>query len=130
MSRLTNFPNGIGGFLVDDQAVAKEAAYTVIINTDSGKTFTSETDGQVFTLPSLAAGNTIRFVNMAEDGAASLNISPAAADAISYTGNSVANKDLINDKTVSRRGDYVTLTSLSGALWQVTAARGIWSKEA
>lgn len=130
MSRLTNFPNGVGGYLVDDQAVAKEAAYTVVITTDSGKTFTTETDGQVFTLPTIAGGNTITFVNMAPDGSAGVSISPAALDGITYVGSSTDDKDLINTKATSKRGDFVTLSSGLNSSWQVTAVRGIWAKEA
>ena len=80
MARLTGFPNGISGFLVDSNAEAKEANYTVVITTDSGKSFTSETDGAVFTLPSIATGNTFTFINNAPDGVNTLTISPAAAD--------------------------------------------------
>ena len=131
MSRLTAFPNGLSSYLVDSNATAKTANYTVIITTDSGKTFTSELDAVVFTLPSIAIGNTITFVNMAEDGQAELNISPAAADGITYAGSSTDNKDLINTKATSKKGDYVTLASLSGtAAWQVVDARGVWAKEA
>ena len=131
MSRLTSFPNGLSSFLVDSNAEAKEANYTVIITTDSGKTFTSETDGAVFTLPSIAIGNTVTFVNNAVDGANTLTISPAAADGITYAGSSTDNKDLINTKLTSKRGDSVTLASLDGVVaWQVVAARGIWAKEA
>ena len=36
---LTNFPNGLKSFLIYVFAVAKKAAYTVVITTDSGKTF-------------------------------------------------------------------------------------------
>ncbi len=131
MSRLTKFPNGLSSFLVDSNAVEKTANYTVIITTDSGKTFTSETDGVVFTLPAIAIGNTVTFVNNAVDGANTLTISPAAADGITYAGSSTDNKDLINTKATSKRGDSVTLASLDGTVaWQVVAARGIWAKEA
>lgn len=131
MSRLTSFPNGLSSFLVDSNSVAKEANYTVIITTDSGKTFTSETDGVVFTLPAIAIGNTITFVNNAADGANELTISPNASDGITYAGSSTDDKDLINTKATSKRGDFVTLASLDGAVaWQVVDARGIWAKEA
>lgn len=131
MARLTKFPNGLSSFLVDSNAVEKTANYTVIITTDSGKTFTSETDGVVFTLPSIAIGNTITFVNNAVDGAADLTISPAALDGITYAGSSTDDKDLINTKATAKRGDFVTLASLDGVVaWQVVAARGIWAKEA
>jgi|TARA_R110000803_G_scaffold157317_1_gene221745 hypothetical protein len=130
MSRLTEYPNGISSFLVDSDSVAKEYNYTVVITTDSGKTFTSETDGVIFTLPAIAIGNTVTFVNNAVDGANTLTISPAAADGITYAGSSTDNKDLINTKTTSKRGDSVTLASLNGTVaWQVVAVRGTWAKE-
>ena len=116
--------------MVDSNAEAKTANYTVVITTDSGKTFTSELDGVVFTLPSIAIGNTVTFVNNAIDGASALNISPAAADGITYAGSSTDDKDLINTKATAKRGDYVTLASLDGVVaWQVVAARGIWAKQ-
>jgi len=131
IAQLSNFPNGVSTFLSDSNAETKTAAYTVVINTDSGKTFQSETDGIVYTLPSIAIGNTITFVNMADDGLADLTISPAAADGISYAGSATDDKDLINTKATAKRGDFVTLASLDGVIaWQVVAARGVWAKEA
>ena len=130
MARLTSYPNGVSSFLVDSNAVAKTANYTVVITTDSGKTFTSELDAIVYTLPSIAIGNTVTFVNNAVDGAAALNISPAAADGITYAGSSTDNKDLINTKATAKRGDFVTLASLDGVVaWQVVDVRGVWAKE-
>jgi len=127
---LTNFPTGIKSFFVDKEIVEKTANYTVVITTDSGKVLASKTDGVVFTLPSIAIGNTVTFINTAEDGANALTISPAALDGITYAGSSTDNKDLINTKTTSKKGDYVTLASLAGTdAWQVTACRGIWAKE-
>ena len=130
--RTTNFPNGIDSFLIDSNAVSKVAAYTVVITTDSGTTFTNgETDGVVFTLPGIAIGNTVTFVNTGLDGTADLTISPNASDGITYAGSSTDNKDLILTKTTSKTGDYVTLASLDGVVaWQVVDVRGIWTKEA
>lgn len=131
MARLTNFPNGLSSFLVDSNAIEKVANYTVIITTDSGSTFTSELDGIVFTLPSIAIGNTVTIVNTAIDGQAKLSISPATIDGITYAGSATDDKDLINTKATSKRGDYVTLASLDGVIaWQVVDVRGIWAKEA
>lgn len=131
MARTTSFPNGVSGYFVDNLSVEKTANYTVIITTDSGTTFTSELDGIVFTLPSIAIGNVVTFVNNAPDGTADLSISPAALDGITYAGSSTDNKDLINTKATANRGDFVTLASLDGVVaWQVVAARGIWAKEA
>ncbi len=131
-ARLSGYPNGLSTFIVDSNAESKDSAYTVVITTDSGKTFTNSlTDGVVFTLPSIAIGNTVTFVNTAPSGQADLTISPAAADGITYAGSSTDNKDLINTKATAKYGDSVTLSSLNGTVaWQVVAARGIWAKEA
>lgn len=129
--KLTMYPNGLGSFLVDSNAEIKTANYTVVVNDDSGKTFASTLDGIVYTLPSIAIGETVTFVNMAEDGAAALNISPAALDGITYAGSSTDDKDLINTKATAKKGDFVTLASLDGVVaWQVVDARGVWAKEA
>ena len=128
--RLSVYPNGLASFLVDNNAEIKTANYTVVITTDSGKTITSTLDGIVYTLPSIAVGNTITFINMAEDGKAALNISPSASDGITYAGSSTDDKDLINTKATSKKGDFVTLASLGGVVaWQVTDVRGAWAKE-
>ncbi|MCP3924484.1 MAG: hypothetical protein GY714_18075 [Desulfobacterales bacterium] len=127
---LTNSPNGIQSFFVSNNAVEKTAAYTVVITTDSGKTFASKTDGVVFTLPAIAIGNTVTFVNTAEDGLNTLTVSPNASDGITYAGSSTDDKDIINTKATSKKGDYVTLASLDGTTaWQVVDVRGIWAKE-
>jgi len=129
--RLTAFPNGLSSFLVDSNSTIKTANYTVVITTDSGKSFVSTLDAIVYTLPSIAIGNTITFINMADDGQAALNISPAALDGITYAGTQVDDKDLINTKATAKKGDYVTLSSLDGVIaWQVVDARGVWAKEA
>ena len=129
--RLTAFPNGLATFLVDSNAEIKTANYTVVITADSGKTLASTLDAIVYTLPSIAIGNTVTFVNMAEDGQAALNISPAAVDGITYAGTAVDNKDLINTKATAKKGDFVTLASLDGVVaWQVVDVRGVWAKEA
>jgi hypothetical protein len=108
----------------------KGSSYTVTTS-DSGKTFVSETDGVVFTLPSIAIGYSFKFVNNAPDGANALTISPAALDGITYAGSSTDNKDLINTKSTSKQGDYVVISSLNGtAAWQVTEVRGTFAKEA
>lgn len=128
--RLTVFPNGLASFLVDSNAEIKTENYTVIITTDSGKTITSTLDGFVATMPSIAIGNTVTFVNMADDGQAKFSVSPAAADGVTYAGSSTDDKDIINTKATAKKGDYVTLASLDGVVaWQVVAVRGIWAKE-
>ena len=108
----------------------KASSYTVTTS-DSGKTFVSETDGVVFTLPAIAIGYSFTFVNNAPDGANALTISPNASDGITYAGSSTDDKDLINTKATSKQGDFVVISSLNGtAAWQVTQVRGTFAKEA
>lgn len=127
----SSFPNGIDGFIIDDQAVEKDAAYTVVINQgDSGKTFYVKS-AVTFTLPAIAIGNVFTFVNMADDGAAALTLSPNASDGITYVGSGTDGKDLINTAATHKKGDFVTIASLAGTdAWQVTNIRGIWAKGA
>ncbi len=108
----------------------KESAYTVVISTDSGKTFTSKTDGMVFTLPAIAIGNVFTFVNTAPDATNTFTVSPNSSDGILYLGSLTDNKDVINTKSTSKVGDYVTIASLnSTAHWTVVDVQGVWAKE-
>ena len=130
-SHLTAFPNGLNSFNVDINAVGKTAAYTVVVNTDSGKKFYTLTDGEVFTLPAIALGETYTFTNIAVDGAAKVSLSPNASDGVMYLGSATDNKDLINTKATAKKGDYVVIQNTAGtAYWSVVDARGVWAKEA
>lgn len=131
--QLSVFPNGVQANVLPKNAVAKESAYTVVANTDSGKVFYTTTDNQVFTLPAIALGETYTIVNMAEDGMAKVSISPAAADGIMYLNSATDDKDLINTKATAKKGDYIKLAAIyTGATldyWTVVEARGVWAKE-
>ena len=108
----------------------KESAYTVVISTDSGKTFTSKTDGMVFTLPAIAIGNVFTFVNTAPDATNTFTISPNSSDGILYLGGLVDDKDVINTQSTSKVGDYVTIASLNSTVfWTVVDVQGVWAKE-
>ena len=117
---------GVTGYNIE----GKESNYTVVATTDSGKTFTSKTDGAVFTLPAIAVGNIFTFVNTAEDGTNTFTISPNANDGILYVGGLVDDKDLINTKATSKVGDFVKIAALnSTAHWTVVECQGVWTKE-
>ena len=117
---------GVTGYNIE----AKESNYTVVATTDSGKTFTSKTNGTVFTLPAIAVGNIFTFVNTAEDGTNTFTISPNANDGILYVGGLVDDKDLINTKATSKVGDFVKIAALnSTAHWTVVECQGVWTKE-
>jgi len=116
---------GLTGFNLEN----KQANYTVA-EADSGKTFTSSTDGVVFTLPAIAIGYVFTFVNTGTDGGNTLTISPNASDGILYAGSLTDDKDVINTKTTSKVGDYVTIASLnSTAHWTVVDVQGVFAKE-
>jgi len=117
---------GVTGFNITQ----KDSSYTVVISTDSGKTFLSNTTDVVFTLPAIAIGNVFTFVNTAADGGNNLSISPNSSDGILYLGSLTDNKDVINTASTSKVGDYVTIASLnSTAHWTVVDVQGVWAKE-
>ena len=117
---------GLTGYNIEQ----KDSNYTVVITTDSGKTFISNTKDVVFTLPAIAIGNVFTFINTGADGQNNLTISPNANDGILYVGGLTDNKDLINTQTTSKVGDYVKIAALnSTAFWTVVEAQGIWAKE-
>ena len=117
---------GVTGFNITQ----KDSSYTVVISTDSGKTFLSNTKDVVFTLPAIAIGNVYTFVNTGADGQNNLTISPNSSDGILYLGSLTDNKDVINTQGTSKVGDYVTIASLnSTAHWTVVDVQGVWAKE-
>jgi hypothetical protein len=117
---------GVTGFNIEQ----KDSNYTVVISTDSGKTFLSNTKDVVFTLPAIAIGNVVTFVNTGADGQNNLTISPDGDDGILYLGSLTDDKDVINTQGTSKVGDYVTIASLnSTAFWTVVDVQGVWAKE-
>ena len=117
---------GVTGFNIEQ----KDSNHTVVISTDSGKTLLSNTKDVVFTLPAIAIGNVVTFVNTGADGQNNLTISPNGSDGILYLGSLTDDKDLINTQGTSKVGDYVTLASLnSTAHWTVVDVQGVWAKE-
>jgi hypothetical protein len=117
---------GLSGYNIEQ----KDSNYTVVISTDSGKTFLSNTKDVVFTLPGIAVGNVFTFINTGADGQNNLTISPNSSDGILYVGGLVDNKDLINTLATSKVGDYVKIAALnSTAHWTVVEAQGVWAKE-
>ena len=117
---------GLTGYNIEQ----KDSNYTVVITTDSGKTFLSNTKDVVFTLPGIVVGNVFTFINTGADGQNNLTISPAAADGILYLGGLVDDKDVVNTQSTSKVGDYVTIASLNSTVfWTVVDVQGVWAKE-
>ena len=108
----------------------KNSNYTVVISTDSGKTFLSNTKDVVFTLPALAIGNVYTFVNTGADGQNNLTVSPDGNDGLLYLGSLTDDKDVINTLATSKVGDYITVASLNSVVfWTVVDVQGVWAKE-
>jgi len=117
---------GVTGFNITQ----KDSSYTVVISTDSGKTFLSNTKDVVFTLPAIAVGNVFTFYNTGADGQNNLTISPDGDDGILYLGGLVDDKDVVNTQGTSKVGDYVTIASLNSVVfWTVVDVQGVWAKE-
>ena len=117
---------GLTGYNIEQ----KDSNYTVVITTDSGKTFLSNTKDVVFTLPAIAIGNVFTFINTGADGQNNLTISPNASDGILNAGSLTDDKDVINTLATSKVGDFVKIASLnSTAHWTVLEAQGVWAKE-
>ena len=117
---------GVTGFNITQ----KDSSYTVVISTDSGKTFLSNTTDVVFTLPAIAVGNVFTFVNTGADGQNNLTVSPDGNDGLLYLGSLTDDKDVINTQSTSKVGDFIKIASLnSTAHWTVVEAQGVWAKE-
>jgi len=132
-------------------SVTTVTASTTLSSGDSGTTFNVATDALVITLPPVGslglgasadaapAGTWYKFRNTGADGNNIITVSPAAADAIFGTvanaaADSVASgtddKDIINTKATSNKGDFIILESDGATGWYITGGVGIWASEA
>lgn len=108
----------------------KSANYSMLI-TDVGYRTYVDTDAVVITLPATVVGYTYEFCNSAADGASGMAISPNASDKIMGAGLSAQdNKDLINTKATSKKGDLVRLIGDGVDGWYVQEMTGTWAREA
>ena len=127
-ARLTSTPNGILSFVVNTEAEEKTANYSVVMNTDAGKTFYSQFDGMVYTLPDSDIGNTFTIFNLAPSGTAAVSIVPDTLEAIVWAGQDVNATALVNTKATAKVGDYVVLASEAFLdKWMVVGIKGIWA---
>jgi hypothetical protein len=100
---------------------------------DNGKAFfcDADADGDALTMPAVATPVNIVVVNIAAFGASGIQISPNASDKIQGPDlPGTDNKDLINTKATSRRGDFVKLATGDANGPLVTELRGTWATEA
>ena len=121
--------------------ITTETTHTI---DSADKTFLIGTDAIVQTLPLIGnstfpIGSKITFVNIGADGNNLITLSPNAANAVVGTianaaADSVASgaldKDIVNTKATSNKGDRITLQALSSTQWYIIGGVGIWASEA
>lgn len=129
------------GTLTGKSATSTVTGNVTLTAAASGTTYFVATDALVITLPACAtagAGVNYKFVNTGADGNNIITISPNASDAIWGTITLAAsvvdlggvdNKDLINTKATSIKGDTAEIVT-DGTDWYVTHSTGIWAAEA
>lgn len=105
-----------------------------LTNDDGGLVLHIATVDQTITLPEIATvyiGMEVIIVNDCADAASLLTIVPNAADGFSGYGITHAvDKDLLNTKATSKRGDFIRLLAAGDTHWQVLERRGTWAREA
>jgi len=120
------------------------AASTTFTKENGGGVYLVATDAIVITLPAVGAdsapyGMTLTFVNSGADGNNLITISPNASDAIygsianaaaDSVSSGVDDKDLVNTKATSNKGDRITLMSDGDTGWFIIDGVGIWASEA
>ena len=113
---------------------------------NSAKEYNVATDALVLTLPAISADNIgmeLTFRNTGADANNIITLSPASTDAFIggfpfVTGSTasmnrasgVVNKDFINTKATSKRGDFVTIKAVAVGAWYIQGGQGVWASEA
>lgn len=106
---------------------------------DSGTIYLVGTDALTITLPATNKGLKFTFINSGADGNNLITISPNADDAIFGTianaaadsvASGVVDKDIVNTKATSNKGDRITLVGDGADGWYIVEGVGIWASEA
>lgn len=125
--------------LIKDNLVQAITASKTLSYDESGVIFLVGTDALVVTLPPTKKGVIYKIINSGADANNIITISPNANDAIfgtiaNATADSVAsgvvNKDIINTKATSNKGDRITLVGDGVDGWYIVEGVGIWASEA
>jgi hypothetical protein len=112
----------------------------------STKDYSVATDALVITLPTITADNLgleFTFRNTGADANNIITLSPGSTDGINggfpfVTGSTASmnrasgtvNKDFINTKATSKRGDWVTIKAVALTAWYIQGGQGVWASEA
>ena len=117
-------------------------ADTTLGANQAGQDFNVATDALTITLPQITAdtiGMEFLFRNTGADANNIITISPNATDSVNGTianaaadsvAGGVVDKDWINTKATSNKGDFVKLRAVSTTAWYIIDGVGIWASEA
>jgi len=125
--------------------VITPTASTTLSEADSFQEVNVGTDALVLTLPKITTSNlglTFTFRNIGADGNNIITLSPNATDGINggfpfVTGSTASmnrasgtvNKDWINTKATTKRGDFVTIKAVALTAWYIQGGQGVWVSE-
>lgn len=137
---------------ISNQVVRERRATNVLTTTqsiseaNSTKDYSIATDALVITLPTISTDNLgmeFTFRNTGADGNNIITLSPASTDAFIggfpfVTGSTasmnraggVVNKDFINTKATSKKGDFVVIKAIAVGAWYIQGGQGVWASEA
>jgi hypothetical protein len=117
-------------------------ADTTLGANQAGQDFNVATDALTITLPQITAdtiGMEFLFRNTGADANNIITISPNATDSVNGTianaaadsvAGGVVDKDWINTKATSNKGDWCKLKAVALTTWYVDGGVGIWASEA
>ena len=128
----------------DSQVIGASSIETITADAtisldDSGSVFLVGTDALTISLPATQKGSTFTFINSGADGNNTITLSPVAADAIFGTianaaadsvSGGVVDKDIVNTKATSNKGDRITIIGDGVDGWYIVDGVGIWASEA
>jgi len=103
----------------------KNAAYTLVADTDTGVQFTSKSGSPTFTVPTHVAGQVFTVINTGTDGTNEVVISGDAGEIHFKQTNGAT---LTNTLATQKVGDFITLATLHGSTkYSVVACQGVWA---
>jgi len=125
--------------LIETSLVVEITEDTALAYEDSGNIFLVGTDALTITLPETKKGVKYTFINTGADENNNIILSPNASDAFfgsianaaaDRVASGVDDKNFVNTKATSNRGDRVTVVGDGDAGWYILEGMGIWASEA
>tara|TARA_R110000751_G_scaffold303216_1_gene417733 strand:- start:389 stop:787 length:399 start_codon:yes stop_codon:yes gene_type:complete len=112
---------GLSGYNLTE----KNAAYTLVANTDTGTQFTSKSGSPTFTVPTHVAGQVFTVINTGSDASNEVVLTGDAGE-IHFKATNGAT--LTNTKATQKVGDFISLATLHGSTkYSVVAVQGVWA---